>query len=688
MTLWGFDTETFLITPATKTPKPVCCTWAVEGAAGSITRPDDPATYARLSDPDAHFVGANIAFDLLVMMHWHPHTIPPIIRALDEGRVWDVTIRQCMSHLARNGRFKYNPFPSLNDLTRKYLDVDLSQEKSGEDAWRLRYGTLHHTPLHQWPAAAINYAINDARYTLRVFEEQGGVDGAEPTESLQVQASVTLGAIGSWGFGVNVATNRELAQRQNQRIASAKAKLDEVGVPLYGTGSTKALTKLVRNAWLTRQARLCREFAEQHNIVFDESYVGHDVAEVIEANNSMFLSVFQVQGDPTGHACLLKDFLETVKPLPKTEQGAIATGVDTLKHLYDEWEPFKHLITYKHEVKLNSTYVKKFALEPEHGPSEKLPEGLSVSRATYTTLVSTGRTAASPGHQTVPRDDDMRTQFQARPGSLLSVVDYGAQELATLAASFRHSHPDSECRLADALWAGQDVHSYTASIISGRPYDEYIRGKDKDGRDKARKDQPYKGERQGAKPANFGFPGGMRERAFMAYAESNYDLQFDFAAARNIRQGWARAFPELESIYLREGMRATKGGRATAQTIHGRKKAACSYNEYCNFQFQALAADCSKSALWAIFREALLANYYRRYPRAEGYCVSLRDSPLAFTKLAAFIHDEIVCEHPEGPLAEEAFRRQQELMVSAMDKMCFGLVPVVVEGSLSDRWEH
>jgi hypothetical protein len=120
------------------------------------------------------------------------------------------------------------------------------------------------------------------------------------------------------------------------------------------------------------------------------------------------------------------------------------------------------------------------------------------------------------------------------------------------------------------------------------------------------------------------------------------------------------------------------------------QKAACFYTQHANFGFQALAAEGATFALWLIFKECILGRYWNQhFDTVKGYGNDLADGALAYSHPVNFIHDEIVCEHPEGDVpGKRALKRQEDLMVSAMQHVCQNLITIRVEGKLSAQWEH
>jgi DNA polymerase I-like protein with 3'-5' exonuclease and polymerase domains len=575
------------------------------------------------------------------MMRWQPDLIPAFIRLLDEGRIIDLGIREQLRHLETIGRKDYPMFVSMARLADKYMGKDLSSAKEG--GWRLRYGTLDGTPFSQWPQAALEYALEDARLSFELFFAQAQSE-KYPTEDIQVRAAVVLAVVRINGLRVDPEVNAQYRADLEEVVASRQAAIAHR--TWVGKGSQEKLRADVLAAVRYQQATKLATH-------------GLDFGRIKEALGERECLVELSRREPALFFGAEKT-LEFLPPIDKTPKGAIQTGKEQLERLYDVVPEFRSLVELEHAEKMLSTYVKPYAKPEVH--------------STFIPMVTTGRTSSTkPNIQNIP--DHYRGQFIPRDGYLYGTVDYSAVELRTLAATIRTWFPDIPCKLGEMLdRPADDAHCYVASFLAGIPYEEILQNK---------KQEPYKKYRQGAKATNFGKPGGLGHKAFMRYASDSYGVEFTLDQAKQADQAWRSAFPEIAGHYLKRSASLTGkfGGRGLAQNILGRKKAQCTFTEISNFPFQSLAADGVKIALYWIFREMVLAWCRRKYG------VNQPDSPLAYSGLANFVHDEVLMEHRKEE-ADEAFSRQQELMIAGMECACEHKVPILVEGELSTRWSH
>lgn len=494
MKLLAFDTETYLIGARDKAPKPVCCTWH-DGHKSFITHPGDATTYALLHDKDTVFCGVNIAYDLLVLMRWHPALIPAIIQAVDEGRMLDLCLRDGLIHLATKGAAGYNMTPSLADLAQKHLGIDLSANKKGDDIWRLKFGTLDGVPFNQWPTEALNYALDDAKHTYNICLQLGDPFKLYPTEEAQNQGALALAAIGVWGFKVNQTVRGKLKDAITKQINELHEQTKHLG--WTGKGSKARMAAVVIPAWKEKQLKEIAHYCKTHNAQVDidilrERVNTPDIKTTIASWASMgripadIPLQFQENADPF---MSLTDLFNHMSSVPMTKTG-VSISEECLELIADEMPtttlPDGTVVNYgkayvelKHKIKMHSTYIEPYAHETAH--------------PRFVPMVASGRTGCrGDGHssgnlQNIPRRDKtkpeeaFRTMFEARPGRLLGTVDYSQLELCTLAATIRVFFPDIRCMLGEAIDANIDAHCVTGSQIAGVSYEQMMAKKKESG---------------------------------------------------------------------------------------------------------------------------------------------------------------------------------------------------------------
>jgi len=301
--------------------------------------------------------------------------------------------------------------------------------------------------------------------------------------------------------------------------------------------------------------------------------------------------------------------------LPKTDRGDYSMKeTDLEKYKYD---PF--ILSYLNYKKLEKTtfFIRKLSGSRVH--------------PRYDLLKNTGRTGcSSPNIQQLPRNGEIRSMFKADEGTVLLITDYSAIELATLAQVLYDEFGSSIMR--DKINEGTDLHKYYASVLFSIP-----------------EDKVEKWQRQAAKAANFGFPGGLGIHTFIEFSKG-YGLDISPAEATRMRNTWFKAFPEMRKYLANEqGHVWTRTGRLRANTTFCAEK---------NTPFQGLAADGAKIALYNLM--------------TEGF------------KLVGFVHDEIITEVPKEK-AEEMRVLQEQIMVQSM-QVVVPDIQIQVESTISERY--
>jgi len=249
----------------------------------------------------------------------------------------------------------------------------------------------------------------------------------------------------------------------------------------------------------------------------------------------------------------------------------------------------------------------------------------------YDLLKNTGRTGcSSPNFQQLPRDGKIRSMFKAKEDHTFIITDYSAIELSTLAQVLYDKFGHSVMR--EKINEGKDLHRYYASVLF-----------------KVDETEVKKWQRQAAKAANFGFPGGLGIQTFLEFARG-YGIDINEDEARTMRNAWFKAFPEMRKYLAGEnGYVWTRTGRLRADTTFCAEK---------NTPFQGLAADGAKLALYNLCH--------------KGF------------KVVGFVHDEIITEVSKNN-AKDLIFLQEKTMIDSM-KIVVPDVAVGVESTISERY--
>ena len=692
-----------------------------------------------IENPDAHVVIHNSDFDLRVSMALAPHTVDATFIAVDEGRVWDTQHREKLMALSVGElRFRRNAFAesgskhtptevNLAELAMRYCGIDIRESKKS-DSRRLRYAELDGVPIHEWPQDAIDYSAMDAVLDLRILEAQNaaqddsieGFDAFDDAPAVngirrlagehfeangigggETRAGPALGLMGGWGLRTEAeAVERTLAEWQ--RMSDAGKAIGErlgfirktrQGSGKIGTVNQTALRALVARAY------------------------GGEVRTCPDCEGRGFRP-------PTGRqrvnqgckTCkwsgLIVDSLG--KGTPLTDTGMVSLSEENIDGCGDA-----EMIDYAKSLQATNWLGK-------YGPV--LKSG-TFGPVTYSanTLVSTGRTSVkNPPMQQPPREGGFRECFVPRKGRLFAAADYSQLELRTLAQVQKWWGLGDT--LLQAFCDGMDPHVMMAVDIlnaEGHPWPSNCHDTawnyelavsclqgcfDPPPDDLPVSQYPpgvlswrkvIKTYRQMAKAANFGFPGGLGPKAFVAYAKGTYRVVITEEKAAELRDLWHQRWPEMAGYFDKINTFLGWADKFTAcQPISRRIRGGCGYCDGANTYFQGSAADGFKAAAWALQVECWTGARVERvrelrqgdYPNTalRRAIAELREgkgpgpSPLYGSRPVLPLHDEFVVEVPEARAADAA-ERLAHVMVYTMGHY-FPDVPIEAEPALMRRW--
>ena len=308
------------------------------------------------------------------------------------------------------------------------------------------------------------------------------------------------------------------------------------------------------------------------------------------------------------------DRLGIANALPRTASGVVSSKADDLEQ-YRKYPFINSYLQYQSLEKAASfvTGITSSCIHPR-----------------YNLMVNTGRTSCSkPNFQQLPKLGGIREMFiPTSKEDTFIITDYSAIELSTLAQVCYDYYGYSEMR--ERINAGDDLHKYYASVMNGCELDEVT-----------------KQQRQEAKAANFGFPGGLGIDTFIEFS-AGYGLELTQEKAQEMKDVWFAAFPEMED-YMKNEI-------GEVFTLTGRKRGNTSYCAEKNTPFQGLAADGAKIALYNLDK--------------AGF------------KIVGFVHDEIITQVAKSG-AEQALKKQEEIMIDSMREVVPD-VRVGVESAISD----
>ena len=656
--LTALDTETHRIGPGAIAPKIICASFFSKDGA-SLQGNDNLVDLEEIIKGvllDCEIVGHNIAYDLGVIAENFPALIPLIFKALDEERVHDTRIREKLILLGTTGKMDMKELPdgskqkislSLSALEKKYLYIDRSDQKEGDDIWRLNYSSLDGMPAEQYPEAARQYALADAEYTYKIYQEQEDQPNLG-TETFHVAVDFALFLMTIVGWKVDpVEVKKVEAFLEKELTAESMSLLTETGIlrpeepprpKLRGSGMTAG-----KKASINKKV----------------------LAELVES----------ITGEDTVY----------------TEKGNVCCNAEVVADLA-LLDPT--MAQYEHRQKLQklvTTYVPAFYF----GESEEVVERL---HPCFDVLKETGRTSSYknklyPSFNEQQVDPRVRQCFIPDDGFIMIGRDYNSLELCTLGYQIEKLFGHSS--LCTMLREGGDPHAYLGSMMA-REFDNDFRESAKgldtqecyvlfkrlsEGGEDAK--AFYKHYRTFAKPTGLGYPGGLGARTFITYAKGTYDVNLHEVArdlgedsalvlAEKLKELWFSAFPEMHDYF--DWINGQVDRSSTEDTTYEYTSPLGMVRRHATFCAAAngygLQTPSGEPAKLSVY-ETAKACYTGR--GALGMCIPL-----------AFIHDENIVQAPID-IVEEASAELDKIMCDAMETVLPG-VPCGTEETLYERW--
>jgi hypothetical protein len=604
--VFSLDCETFPVTEREPVPRLVSVAVAHAGGAEVYHR-EDPNLEAIVRHVLATgIIGANLTFDITVLLRQFPGLLPDVIAAGDAFRLHDVILRDLHIDIALGE----------NSPDRAYTLAAIVERRCSHvlpkaDTWRLRYAELDRVPISQWPAEAYQYARDDAVWTLRAFEAQEPFrDYITPA---QENARFDLTLFCQTLRGIH--TDQAWVERLDQRFLR---ELDTLATLCMASGLAKYKHKKKRPSPI----QCCTKAAQA--MLADLAAKGQAKVQYTDPTDS----------HPNGQVCLSSEALENAGFTP----GRYPPGHDLAGQLKPEMHPLEAYRLLKSTRTRHSKIV----------PVLRHP----IVRTNYRACVDSGRTASrgfkadglygfwapsSTNLQNQERDELIRGCLIPPPGCEFVISDFGMLELVTLAQV--ELDICGRSALADALNAGIDVHAQFGCDMIGIDLADY-----------SKKQHGY--ARSGGKAWNFGKPGGMGQARFIAWARKVYGVELTPDEEKRHTARWHARYPEHRLFW--DWVRTyERDGRYTIRVTRcDHVRGGMRFPDACNTNFQTLGAYVAKRAGWKLFRASFDPA-----------------SPLFGTYQWIFVHDEFGTVCPIGRGAEVA-AEQERLMIEAAGELC------------------
>jgi len=577
-----------------------------------------------LNNPDAIWAFHNAPFDINVL--GDPRVdIPWMMDLLKSGRVVDTMIRFKLHELKRG---KFNGTAKLDYAAKTLLNLIVEKRED------IRFTFKQYEPdgVTQWRPTwdHIRYAAMDAAVTCKLHDF---MPEPLPTEGSSLYGDIALYDIASTGMMVDEEVRVKLLGEHEAEAQVLLRKLDHAHWK-PGDGSSKELQK---------------------RLAFFERIYG------VELPRTAGKAAKKAHTDKNGK------WQEARPAVP----GQIQTTDEAVETFPDVCPFIVNYKKYKKLTKVISTYLKDNPRDEEGNVIEYTRIGTDGRvHPFFNGMVKTGRTSCSgPNIQNIPRKGGIRTIYKAKPGHVFFACDYSQAELAALAQHCYTSYGRS--RMKEIINEGMDLHMWLGEKIyiweghSQEEWDALPKSDDEDPNFHGKKFY-----RQLSKALNFGKPGGLAAKTFLAYAKG-YGVELTFEEAEALLEFWVSAFPEME-YHLSpptDGQGSAKNkhtdewetfGAYRGETITGRVRSKAGYCAACNYPFQGLVADGAKWAMWYLW--------------LEGF------------RMVNFIHDEVIFELKEDEFLQEKILRIKQLMLYGMRLVLPDMPGLNADGALMRSW--
>lgn len=644
-----------------------------------------------LADTNVTLITANGSFDLNLVFFEHPNLRTAIFEAYEDGRIVCVQLFEKLMNLAQVGitddrtktcrnipmQFQYD----LGSLTKKYLDIDISDEKTGDDIWRLRYKELYQVPISDYPEEAAEYPAHDTEYTLGVFlqqlERRKYVIKSlhhDPLTSLTYQMCKAFACtlVSDTGIFIDEEGRDKLGAEVKEKLFSEEC---------YG--------KLIANK-IMRPAEAPREykktpgkFTKGKKESLDTAALKLHILELYEAGvvEDLVLTNKGIELEVSYDPKTPKENRENIK--------YISTNADFLAVNGDKSEILISYVLRQSVAKILSTELPRLGYEAEYPVDKVYPQ--------FSFLKETGRTSSyaskffpSLNIQNVGKS--IRHLFPAPEGKLILSIDITSLESRAVAQTCLDHLGFSV--LADKINAGIDSHAYLGAQIAARKCKEFQGILSELDTSISKKETIYDiftelkaddefshiyGEyRTFAKPANLGLPGGLGAATFVTYAETTYGVIFTEAESKELISLWKEVYYEFNKYFeyfqanFKDNANSTPDQTMYAYTSPmGMRRANTSY--------------CAMANGWGLQSPGAEAYYHGLYYVMRELLDPAVSSPMFdLAEVWATIHDEIDF-YVEPQYVEVVNERASAIMNHCLELLFKDIKPQV-EPALMDKW--
>lgn len=425
----------------------------------------------------------------------------------------------------------------LNENVAKGLKPQ-AMSRLGVDAWGIDTGNLASYPI----AEVLHYNVLDTWYMYWIkqqlveeFKDKPRLARIFKLETMPAQRDL----IDSELRGVWIDVNR-----LNKRTPIAQQRLEEVNEEIRRAAKLAKDEAEARQwlAWSTEPNDTIDNYIWPEHPDWPKQVKGRrEVPLEINFNASRFAKwmLFEWLGLPVlergkpkpdgspGDPSMAEGILEHLKLTnPHPAIDGMLNRVTKQKHLSSFFNPYNELYDENHRIHTN------FKL------AGTVTGRLSSGKADADKISGSKGKLRGVNLQQVPRDSFIRGLFGAPPGWTFLEADFSQIELRLAA------YLADETTMKHIYATGGDIHSTTASRVSGIPINQLT-----------------KEQRKSGKPINFGFLYGMSWRKFIETAFNNYGILFTEPEAQAARKLYFELYPKLLPWHAKQRRLVNQYGR-------------------------------------------------------------------------------------------------------------------------------
>ena len=408
-----------------------------------------------------------------------------------------------------------------------------------------------------------------------------------------------------------------------------REKINSIETPHKATGKIRE-TFGIENAVVAVEMAFLPEVAQMELIgmPIDVNLLKERLSQAQREYQRVYIDFVRQYGvDPFSPQQITRWLTRLGLELPKTQKGSLSSQDSALRKYIDRKE-VQQLIKIRTDKKIIDK-LKELEKYERNGRIHSTFKQIGAP---------TGRMASMhPNLQNIPHE--LRDLFRAPEGKKLIVADYSQIELR-IAAEYVNDET-----MIKAFQEGKDLHRYTASLLTGKQYEEIT-----------------KEERQLAKAINFGLIYGISPKSLLEYARNNYGVEITLKEAQKFHEKFFQVYEKFKQWHEKVKEDLKKHHTIVVITLLGRRIKTRRFTDAVNYPIQGTGSDLLKMAV---------AMFGKMKKNLNANVVNL-------------VHDEIIVEVDEN-IAHDVKNILAESMEKS-GKILLKKVPVAFEIEIVDSW--